>query len=260
MTDDELLEIEEILEHPDLIDDLSESSFHQLADVYHRGQMAKITKKILEDLSTHHDFSADAIKAHKDYPLYRHHADEAVRHHNACQTEEVNEEIVEMPDGKEKFSKQMSPRLDDVLRSASKALAGKLLSPEEQLRGTFDEDCNRFDEGYGDSRYNGAAILPAGDVLYGKRSLTPHEIARGDYDEGTIEHYKKDNGKIAHVFTSGHTEHPNIGMHRHFAHDQSRAYLFHGVKVGETHVRAGAVAEHNGEDHTNTKGALYTYK
>lgn len=138
MTDEELLELESLLESPDIIDELTESDFHQLAGVYHRGQMSQITKKILADLNSQHDLSENAIKSHKDYPLYRHHADEAVRHHLACQTEEVNEEIVEMPDEKERFAKMMSPRLDDVLRSASKALAGKLLSPEEQLRGTFE--------------------------------------------------------------------------------------------------------------------------
>jgi len=138
MTDEELLELESLLESPDIIDDLTESDFHQLAGVYHRAQLTKITKKILEDLNAQHDLSETAIKTHKDYPLYRHHADEAVRHYNACQTEEVNEEIVDMPDSKEKFTKQMSPRLDDVLRSASKALAGKLLSPEEQIHGTFE--------------------------------------------------------------------------------------------------------------------------
>jgi len=138
MTDEELLELESLLESPELIDDLTESDFHQLAGVYHRGQMTKITKKILEDLNAQHDLSEKAIKSHKDYPLYRHHADEAVRHHEACTTEDVNEEIVEMPDAKERFTRQMSPRLDDVLRSASKALAGKLLAPEERLHGTFD--------------------------------------------------------------------------------------------------------------------------
>lgn len=142
MNDEELLELESLLESPEFIDDLTESDFHQLAGVYHRAQLAKITKKILEDLNSQHDLSETAIKSHKDYPLYRHHADEAVRHHNACQTEEVNEEIVEMPDAKERFAKQMSPRLDDVLRSASKALAGKLLSPEEQLHGNYDERYN----------------------------------------------------------------------------------------------------------------------
>jgi len=138
MNDTELLELESLLESPDIVDELTENDFHQLAGVYHRGQMAKITKKVLEDLNSQHDLSEKAIKSHKDYPLYRHHADEAVRHYNACKMEEVNEEIVEMPDSKERFAKQMSPRLDDVLRSASKALAGQLLSPEEQLRGTFE--------------------------------------------------------------------------------------------------------------------------
>lgn len=143
MTDEELLELESLLESPDIIDDLTESDFHQLAGVYHRGQMAKVTQKILGDLNAQHDLSENAIKSHKDYPLYRHHADEAVRHHNACQTtESIEEEIVDMPDSKEKFSRQMSPRLDDVLRSASKALAGKLLSPEEQLHGNYDERYN----------------------------------------------------------------------------------------------------------------------
>lgn len=137
MTDDELLELESLLESPELIDDLTESDFHQLAGVYHRGQMTKITQKILGDLNAHHDLSEDAIKSHKDYPLYRHHADEAVRHHNACRTEDVNEEIVEIPTCEEKFARDMSPRLEDVLRSASKALAGKLLSPEEQIKGTM---------------------------------------------------------------------------------------------------------------------------
>lgn len=137
MNDEELLELESLLESPEFIDELTEDHFHQLAGVYHRGQMAKITKKILEDLNAQHDLSEKAIKSHKDYPLYRHHADEAVRHHNAC-SEEVNEEIVEMPDEKERFTKMMSPRLDDVLRSASKALAGKILSKEEQLHGTFE--------------------------------------------------------------------------------------------------------------------------
>lgn len=236
MNDEELLELESLLESPEFIDELTEDHFHQLAGVYHRGQMAKITKKILEDLNAQHDLSEKAIKSHKDYPLYRHHADEAVRHHNACSEEVnleesaqtnnegrgfhgelvthfglnnadnmysqthskiknllsqsghlsdvknpniavrdyldsqhgrhlygkhndheyvkkdfakfkrsydptlfVNEEIVEMPDSKERFTKMMSPKLDDVLRSASKALAGKLLSPEEQLRGTFND-------------------------------------------------------------------------------------------------------------------------
>lgn len=132
MNDKELLELEEILEHPDVIDNLCEEDFHRLAEVYHRNSARKVAEEILSSVNST-EYSETAIKEHPSYPAYRFHIDEAVRHYTA-RPEEIREEEQD----KLIFSFGMDNRIQKVLTSAAKALSGQLLTPEEQLHGTFD--------------------------------------------------------------------------------------------------------------------------
>lgn len=191
MNDKELFELEEMLEHPDVVDELCEEDFHRLAEVYHRNCVNRLSEKILSesmgldeafktgdrveydsygekkagvvtgigksgtvafvkpDNFDHAHFmhianlrkegkqakkvTEDELKEHPDYPSYRFHFDEAVRHYNARPLEIREEEKDRLI-----FSFGMDDRLQQVLKSAAKAMSGQLLKPEEQLHGTFD--------------------------------------------------------------------------------------------------------------------------
>lgn len=132
MTDEELFELEEILEHPEVIDDLCEDDFHRLAEVYHRNCVNRLTAKIMSEVNET-DKMDEELASHPDYPEYRFHFDEAIRHFLARSPEIREEEQDRLI-----FSFGMSDRLQQVLKSAAKAMSGQLLKPEEKIHGTFD--------------------------------------------------------------------------------------------------------------------------
>lgn len=134
MNDQELLELEEMLEHPDVIDELCEEDFHRLAEVYHRNRAQQFAEQIASEVALEEGENPDdAIRNSSLYPTYRFHVDEAVRHF-LSRPEDVREEEQD----RLIFSFGMDNRIQQVLASAAKALSGQLLTPKEQLHGTFD--------------------------------------------------------------------------------------------------------------------------